>query len=449
MKPDKQLTEEKPVPKQNRNGDGPSMIVEEGSSSKVAAKQERPKVIVPGVANKPIVFVEGARTDRVIITPVTYLPVINNKAIPWNYERVTVMYKGKEVKEEVCEVQGLTHSGRCFMPEELKKTKNNPTPIKRAVTEEEAEEFLRKMKLHDYSVVDQLKKTPAQISLLSLLIYSEEHHLALMKILNEDHVPEKFSVNHLGRIANRIFETKRITFSDDELPVESTEHNRALYLTVKCENSVVTRVLVDNGSSANICPLSTLSKLKIKEESIQKNSICVWGFDGGSKDSFGDIVLELTIGPVEFTMEFQVLDIAVSYNLLLGRPWIHAAKAVPSTLHQAVKFEWDHQEIVVHGEESLNAHSSTIVPVEGTENDQGPWVYQVSDTVSVEKIPEGKYFPNPKISSTSVMVAYEMLKTVLYPAKVWAYLCKELYNQYLSPRTGEHLVWGSYPLSRM
>ncbi|XP_070029801.1 uncharacterized protein [Nicotiana sylvestris] len=92
---------------------------------------------------------------------------------------------------------------------------------------------------------------------------------------------------------------------------------------------MVTRVLVDNGSSVNICPLSTLSELKVDNDRIHKNSICVRGFDG---NSVGDILLELTIGPIEFTMEFQVLDVAVSYNLLLGRPWIHAAKAVPSTL---------------------------------------------------------------------------------------------------------------------
>ncbi|XP_070020192.1 uncharacterized protein [Nicotiana sylvestris] len=117
------------------------------------------------------------------------------------------------------------------------------------------------------------------------------------------------------------------------MPMEGTEHNRALYLTVKCKDSVITRVLVDNGSSENICPLSTLNKLKVDDEKIHKNSICVRGFDGGGKDSVGDIVLELTIGLVEFTMEFQVLDVAVSYNLLLGRPWIHAAKEVRSTLH--------------------------------------------------------------------------------------------------------------------
>lgn len=125
-----------------------------------------------------------------------------------------------------------------------------------------------------------------------------------MKILNEAHVPDKISVNYLEKITNKIFEVNKVTFSDDELPMEGTEHNRALYLTVKCEDSVVTRVLVDNGSSANICPLSTLNKLKVDGERIHKNSICVRGFDGGGKDSVGDIVLELIIGPVEFTMEF-------------------------------------------------------------------------------------------------------------------------------------------------
>ncbi|XP_070004225.1 uncharacterized protein [Nicotiana sylvestris] len=230
--------------------------------------------------------------------------------------------------------------------------------------------------LIDGKRMNALRKTLAQISLLSLLIHSDEHRRALMKILNEAHVPDKISVNHLEKIANKIFEVNIVTFSDDELPVEGTKHNRALYLTVKYEDSVVTRVLVDNGSSANICPLSILKKLKVDDDRIHKNNICVRGFDGGGNDPVGDIILELTIGPVEFTMEFQVLDVAVSYNLLLGRPWIHAAKAVPSTLHQ-----------------------------------------MVFDTVSVEKVPEGKSVPVPRITAATVMVASKMLKNGFVPGK--------------------------------
>ncbi|XP_070039979.1 uncharacterized protein [Nicotiana tomentosiformis] len=256
-------------------------------------------------------------------------------------QKVIVTYKGKEVEEEVNETGGLTRSGRCFTLEELRKAKpfkDGHIPVKKSVTKEEAEEFLKKMKMQDYSI-----------------------------------------------IANKIFEANRITFSDDELPMEGTEHNRALYLTVKWEDSAVSRVLVDNGSSANICPLSTLQKLKI--------------------------------GPVEFTMEFQVLDVAVSYNLLLGRPWIHAAKEILSSLHQMVKFEWDRQEIVVHGDENLSAYNDTIVPFIEVEDDKGPWVYQTFEKVYVEKIPEGECIPGPKLSFASVMVANEMLKNGFVPGK--------------------------------
>ncbi|XP_070035361.1 uncharacterized protein [Nicotiana tomentosiformis] len=271
--------------------------------------------------------------------------------------------------------------------------------------------------MQDYSIVEQLRKTPAQISLLSLLIHSDEHRKALMKILNEAHVPDKITVNHLEKIANKIFEANRITFSDDELPIEGTEHNRALYLTVNCEDSAISRVLVDNGSSANICPLSTLQKLKIGTERIYTNNVCVRGFNGGGKDSVGDIRLNLSIGPVEFTMEFQVLDVVVSYNLLLGRPWIHATKAIPSSLHQMVKFEWDRQEIVVHGDENSSAYNDTIIPFIEVEDDKGPWVYQIFKTVSVGKIPEGECILGPKIPSASVMVANEMLKNGFLPGK--------------------------------
>ncbi|XP_070007340.1 uncharacterized protein [Nicotiana sylvestris] len=178
-----------------------------------------------------------------------------------------------------------------------------------------------------------------------------------MKILNEAHVPDKISVNHLEKIANNIFEVNRVTFSDDELPMKGTEHNRALYLTVKYEDSVVTQALVDNGSSANICPLFTLNKLNVDNERIHKNSICVRGFDGGRKDSVGDIVLELTIG-------------------------------------------------------------DAIVPFIEFENDKGPWVYQVFDTVAVEKIPKGKCVPTPRVAAAlPVMVAVEMLKNGFVPGK--------------------------------
>ena len=44
------------------------------------------------------------------------------------------------------------------------------------------------------------------------------------------------------------------------------------------------------------------------------------------------------IGPIRYSILFQVLRIQSSFNLLLGCPWIHEAGAIPSSLHQKVKF---------------------------------------------------------------------------------------------------------------
>ena len=64
----------------------------------------------------------------------------------------------------------------------------------------------------------------------------------------------------------------------------------------------------------------------------------VRAFDGTRREVIGEIEIEMQIGLCTFNNEFQVMDISLSYNYLLGRPWIHIARAVPSTLHQKVKF---------------------------------------------------------------------------------------------------------------
>ncbi|XP_075080464.1 uncharacterized protein LOC142165971 [Nicotiana tabacum] len=120
--------------------------------------------------------------------------------------------------------------------------------------------------------------------------------------------------------------------------------------------------MVDGRSGVDICPLSTLQRIKIGTERIGPNNVCVCAFDGIKRDTIGEIDLILTIGPMDFEVTFQVLDMDTSYNFLLGRPWIHAAGAVPSTLYQMVKFEHKDQEIVVHGEDKQSIYWDPSVP---------------------------------------------------------------------------------------
>ena len=57
--------------------------------------------------------------------------------------------------------------------------------MKKPIIEKEASKFLKFIKHSEYNVVEQLKKIPTRISLLALLLNSEPHHNALMKVYGE------------------------------------------------------------------------------------------------------------------------------------------------------------------------------------------------------------------------------------------------------------------------
>ena len=61
----------------------------------------------------------------------------------------------------------------------------------------------------------------------------------------------------------------------------------------------------------------------------------------------GTLEIELLIGPTTSVTLLQVLRIPASFNLLLGQPWIHRAGAIPSSLHQKVKFIHDGQVVTM------------------------------------------------------------------------------------------------------
>ena len=101
----------------------------------------------------------------------------------------------------------------------------------------------------------------------------------------------------------------------------------------KVKDCTLSKVLIDNGSSLNVMPLSTLMRLLVDRSYMKHTKTVVRAFDGTRRKVTGEIEIEVQIGPCAFNMEFQVIDISPSYNCLLGRPWIHIVGVVPSTLH--------------------------------------------------------------------------------------------------------------------
>jgi hypothetical protein len=137
---------------------------------------------------------------------------------------------------------------------------------------------------------------------------------------------------------------------------------------MKCQDNTIARVLVDTGSSLNVMPKSTLVKLSLDGSVLKPSSMIVKAFDGSQREVIGEIELPMVIGPHLFNISFQVMDINPSYSCLLGRPWIHAAGAVTSTLHQKLKFIVDDKLVIVSGEEdALVSHLSSFRYIETEE----------------------------------------------------------------------------------
>ena len=109
-------------------------------------------------------------------------------------------------------------------------------------------------------------------------------------------------------------------------------------------------VLIDDGSALNMCPLKTASCLGLNIEDFVPTDQHVRAYDNSRREVVGIITLELTIGPMIKKVEFQVLNIALCFNMLLRRPWIHDTEVVPSSLYQKVRFPHEGAIVTIYGD---------------------------------------------------------------------------------------------------
>ena len=133
-----------------------------------------------------------------------------------------------------------------------------------------------------------------------------------------------------------------ITFSDSDLEGCQHPHDYSLVIRAIVANKTVHRVLVDNGSSADIIFALAFDKMDIGREKMEPVSTHLRGFFGEKVLPLGSIQLVLTLGdpPCQATTaaRFLVVDAPSAYNMLLGRPSLNAIKAIPAAYHMMIKF---------------------------------------------------------------------------------------------------------------
>ena len=229
----------------------------------------------------------------------------------------------------------------------------------------------------------------------------------LVKVLNKAHVAQDISIEGFGGIVNNITDNNYLTFAEEEIPAEGRGHNKALHMSVKCMEHIMDKVLIDNGSSLNVMPKSTLEKLPFNASHLRPSSMVVRAFDGSRREVRGEIDLPVQIGPHTCQVTFQVMDINPAYNCLLGHPWIHSVGVVPSTLHQKLKFVVEGHLVIVSGEEDVLVSCPSSMPYVAAAEESLDMTFQCFEVVSIASVDS---LPRqPHLSNAAMMVARVML----------------------------------------
>ena len=146
------------------------------------------------------------------------------------------------------------------------------------------------------------------------------------------------------KIARR--ESPIIGFLEEDARRIHHPHDDALVVSIRIEYYNMHRVLVDNGSSADILYYPAFQQMGIGRERLILMNAPLVGFGGTRVLPLGAITLSVVVGnypqQIAKNVTFLVVNCSSAYNAILGRPTLNSWKAVTSTYHLMIKFPTDY-----------------------------------------------------------------------------------------------------------
>ncbi|XP_068486459.1 uncharacterized protein [Phaseolus vulgaris] len=132
-----------------------------------------------------------------------------------------------------------------------------------------------------------------------------------------------------------------IVFTKADLRDVVPHDNDPVVISLVTAGRKVHRVLVDQGSSADVMFWPTFSKLQLSLDHLKPYPGCFYGFARDQVEVRGYVELRTTFtdGATARTekIKYLVVNAPSAYKILLGRPTLNRLGAVPSTRHMKVK----------------------------------------------------------------------------------------------------------------
>ncbi|XP_074277653.1 uncharacterized protein LOC141601283 [Silene latifolia] len=276
-----------------------------------------------------------------------------------------------KLRRDVLESNHLTRSGRPYRVEKASHTSIfKDVPDKVPSKEPTLVEALNEGSTSEASLIKQLQKTKADVSIWQLILSSFEHRQALLQALMNMTVSSSTTsdnmVTYVAQSQPRL--TNAMTFSDEDLPPFGPKHCLAMYIAVVCLQKHIPMTLVDDGSAVNVLPLRNAHVLGLNKKDFTSTTQTVQAFDGTIRRVSGIIDLVIQTGSIKRKAGFQIIDVASSFNVLMGRSWIHAVRAMSSTLHRKIKIPFKDGTITIDATPIVVAGGGMLPPNSDIEN---------------------------------------------------------------------------------
>ena len=124
-------------------------------------------------------------------------------------------------------------------------------------------------------------------------------------------------------------------------------------IAARISGFLVKRVMIDQGSGADVMYPDLFKGLELKNQDLAKYDSPLVSFNGRVVILQGQISLPVSMEGKEVMVTFIVVNSFSPYTAILGRPWIHAMRAIPSTLHIKVKFRTEQGVATIRGNQKV------------------------------------------------------------------------------------------------
>ena len=206
-----------------------------------------------------------------------------------------------------------------------------------------------------------------------------------------------------------------MTFYKDDARGVKQPHNDPLVITLMIEGFNIKRILVDNGSSADIIYLSAFQQLKLDPGRLRPFDSPLVNFSGDRVYPNGIVTLTVTIGmhlkQLTRQLDFLVVDCPASYNVIIGRLTLNKWKSTTSAYYLKVKFPTENDKGEVRVDQVLARECYQVVLAAGENH---TWMIEEKEEDKVEALEEVELVEGKTTKTTRIRMTLSLeMKSML------------------------------------